>query len=77
MAVTNSVNQSSDGYIWIGTDGAELVRYDGKSFEEITNPNSDNNHHIANISFYEEDVLFASSIKDFSNILRRTILLRN
>ncbi len=65
MAVTNSVNQSSDGYIWIGTDGAELVRYDGKSFEEITNPNSDNNHHIANISFYEEDVLFASSYKGF------------
>ena len=65
MAVINSVNQSDDGYIWVGTDGAELVRFDGENFEEIRIPNTDNNHHISDISFYESDVLFASLYKGF------------
>ncbi len=69
MAVITSVNQSPDGYIWVGTDGAELVRYDGRSFEEIKLPNNDNNHHIPHISCAKGEVLFASRYKGFYRYL--------
>lgn len=65
MATITSVNQSADGYIWVGSDGAELVRYDGKLFEEIEVSNANNNHHIRHISFDGENVLFASQYKGF------------
>lgn len=65
MAAIMSVNQSDDGYLWIGTDGAELVRFDGENFKEIRIPNTDNNHHISEISFSESDVLFSSLYKGF------------
>ena len=65
MASTLSLNQSSDGNIWVGTDGAGLVRFDGKSFEEIRLKNMDNDHHVKNISFDGSDILFASVYKGF------------
>ena len=65
MATINNINQSEDGYIWVGTDGAELVRYDGHTFEELKLPAIDDNHHIPNISFYKKEVLFASRYKGF------------
>ncbi len=65
MATVTSVNQSKDGYIWVGTDGAEMVRYDGKKFTEIRIPGAENTHHVINISFSESDVLFASQYKGF------------
>lgn len=72
MASINSINQSEDGYIWVGTDGAELVRFDGQTFEELKLPEIDDNHHISNISFYEKEVLFASRYKGFYSYIPST-----
>lgn len=65
MAVTNCINQSDDGYLWIGTDGSELVRFDGDEFKEIVTSGDDNSHHINQISFRGDDVYFASRYKEF------------
>lgn len=66
MAAIKAVNQSEDGLIWIGTDGAGLVRYDGLAFDEIQfSEEVENAHHITHISFYEKQVLFASLYKGF------------
>ena len=35
MGAVNCMGQSDDGYLWLGTDGASLVRFDGKNFEEV------------------------------------------
>ncbi|MDX2360478.1 MAG: PAS domain S-box protein [Crocinitomicaceae bacterium] len=65
MASVLCVNQSSDGYLWIGTDGAELIRFDGQTFVEIHLPGQNNNHHIENISFDNSNVHFSSRYKGF------------
>lgn len=65
MATINHLAQSPDGYLWIGTDGSELVRYDGKNFLEIRDPNGDNNHHFTSIFPYGDSVLFGSRYKGF------------
>jgi PAS domain S-box-containing protein len=65
MAVIDAVNQSEDGTIWIGTDGAGLVRFDGTSFEELSLSSDDNAHHITHLSVSEEKVFFSSRYKGF------------
>ncbi len=65
MGAINCMNQSDDGYLWLGTDGAELIRFNGKSFEEIQFKDQDNNHHIRSISFEGKDVLFSSQFKGY------------
>ncbi len=46
MAKINSFTQSEDGYLWIGTDGTALIRFDGKKFEEIHLNSDQNNFHF-------------------------------
>lgn len=65
LGTINCIEQSADGYLWIGTDGAELVRYDGQEFKEIFTEKSDNNHHVTNISFDNNEILIASRYKGF------------
>lgn len=72
MASINCVSQSNDGYVYIGTDGAELVRYNGSTFEEIRDPDGDNNHHFQNIFFHNDEILFASLYKGFYSINKNT-----
>ena len=71
FASINCLAQSNDGYIWLGTDGAELVRYDGNSFEEIRFKNGDNNHHYSSISFDGDNILFSSQYKGFFSYSRK------
>jgi PAS domain S-box-containing protein len=73
MAAINCIQQSSDGYLWIGTDGAELVRFNGKEFEEMTFAGSDdNNHHYRNLFFDGDNILFASQYKGFYSYSKST-----
>ncbi|MDC0257511.1 SpoIIE family protein phosphatase [Crocinitomicaceae bacterium] len=58
-------DQSDDGYIWIGTEGTPLVRFDGKEFVEIRVKGQDFDHHIMDIEFYRDTVFFASQFKGF------------
>lgn len=67
----NCLAQSNDGYIWLGTDGAELVRFDGSSFEEIRFKSGDNNHHYSNITFDGDNILFSSLYKGFFSYSRK------
>lgn len=71
FASINCLAQSNDGYIWLGTDGAELVRYDGNTFEEIRFKNGDNNHHYTSISFDGDNILFSSLYKGFFSYSRK------
>jgi PAS domain S-box-containing protein len=65
MASIKSIAQSEDGYIWIGTDGGPLMRYNGSDFEEIIVEDGDNNHHAANLYLEADTVYFASQYKGY------------
>jgi len=65
MASITSLAQSKDGYLWIGTDGAPLMRFDGKNFEEVLEKSGDNNHHANNVNIEGDSILFASQFKGF------------
>ncbi len=65
MASINCLDQTSDGYIWIGTDGGDLIRFDGDNFHEIRVDGSDNNHHFKSFTQYGDSILFASAYKGF------------
>ncbi|MCR9171706.1 MAG: SpoIIE family protein phosphatase [bacterium] len=58
-------DQSDDGYIWIGTEGTPLVRFDGKEFVEIRTKGQDFDHHITDIEYYNDTVFFSSQYKGF------------
>ena len=57
--------QSDDGYIWIGTEGTPLVRFDGKEFVEIRVNGQDNDHHITHIDYFKDTVFFSSQYKGY------------
>ncbi|XOV66911.1 MAG: SpoIIE family protein phosphatase [Fluviicola sp.] len=57
--------QSDDGYIWIGTEGTPLVRFDGNEFVEIRVEGQDVDHHITDIDYHRDTVFFASQYKGF------------
>ncbi len=57
--------QSEDGYIWIGTEGTPLVRFDGKEFVEIRVEGQDFDHHIMNLEYHRDTIFFASEYKGF------------
>lgn len=71
MATINCLEQTADGYIWIGTDGGDLVRYNGDQFEEIREKNGDNNHHFMQINAYGDSLMIASQYKGFIAFLRK------
>jgi len=70
IASVNCITQTKDGYIWLGTDGAELVRYDGNEFEELHFKNGDDNHHYSNFSMDGDNLLFSSLYKGFFSYSR-------
>lgn len=72
IASVNCLTQTNDGYIWLGTDGAELVRYDGNSFEELRFKNGENNHHYSSFSVDGDNILFSSLYKGFFSYSRKT-----
>ena len=71
-ASINCIEQTKDGYIWLGTDGGELVRFDGNSFEEIHFKNGDDNHHFNSFSIDGDNILFSSLYKGFYSYSRKT-----
>lgn len=70
MAKINSLAQSEDGYLWIGTDGAALVRFDGKKFEEIQMKNPQKNFHFNDLVTIGDDVYFATAYSGFRRYSR-------
>lgn len=66
------VDQSDDGYLWIGTEGTPLVRFDGKEFVEVRVKGQDYEHHITHIDYFQDTVFFASQYKGFFGYARQT-----
>ncbi len=56
-----SVAEDQDGFIWFGTDGAGLIRYDGKDFDNLTEFQGRTSRHISNISFSKDNILYFST----------------
>ncbi len=71
-ASINCITQTNDGYIWLGTDGGELVRFDGTTFHEIHFKNGDNNHHFSHFSIDGDNLLFSSLYKGFYSFSRKS-----
>lgn len=56
-----SVAEDHDGFIWFGTDGAGLIRYDGKTFDNLSKFQGRTSRHISNISFSKDNILYFST----------------
>ena len=70
----NCISQSSDGYLWLGTDGGELVRFDGENFHEL-DFKENSNHTFNNIYCHGDTVLFASFYKGFFQYSKKQDIL--
>jgi PAS domain S-box-containing protein len=55
-----TVEESDDGYLWFGTDGAGLIRYDGQAFDYLEDIQGRNNRHVNDIFFHENRILFST-----------------
>ncbi|RFC54475.1 SpoIIE family protein phosphatase [Brumimicrobium aurantiacum] len=63
-----SVEESNDGYIWFGTDGAGLLRYDGADFNSLVEIQGRNNRHVNNITFHKDDILFSTRFRSIFSL---------
>lgn len=70
MSKINSFEQSKDGYLWIGTDGGALIRFDGKNFEESQIKNQQKNFHFNDLVSKGDDVYIATSYSGFRKFSR-------
>lgn len=65
IASIRSVTQSDDGTIWIGTDGAGLVKFDGHEFTQVNVPNYNSSFHINDIIQYGDSIIFSTQYSGF------------
>jgi len=55
-----TVAESEDGYLWFGTDGGGLLKFDGKSFNYLEKEQGRNNRHVNHIFFKDDKLLFTT-----------------
>lgn len=73
MSSVLSLAQDKHGYIWIGTDGAGLQRYDGKTVKQIIGGN-DSEHHVTSIDPKINAIYFSSKYYGFYKYERKKII---
>jgi PAS domain S-box-containing protein len=61
IATVSSLLSSKDGNIWLGTDGAGLIRFNGSSFQEFSDGSM--RHHITSIAEKGNKLYFTSKYK--------------
>lgn len=65
MAAIKSIHQSDNGLLWIGSDGAGLITYDGYDFNSIRVKNFNSNFHIQSIHEHGDSILLATQYNGF------------
>jgi PAS domain S-box-containing protein len=76
IATVSSLHSSKDGNIWLGTDGAGLIRFNGSSFQELSDESM--RHHITSISENGKNLFFTSKYKGvFVHSDEKTVQLVN
>jgi PAS domain S-box-containing protein len=65
-----SVSQDQNGFIWLGTDGAGLIRFDGSSFDDLQALQGRNTKHVSGISFSKDNQLFFAT--EYNGFFRST-----
>lgn len=70
MSKVNSFEQSKDGYLWIGTDGGAMIRFDGNEFEELEIKGSQKNFHFNDIVSKGDDLYIATAYSGFRKYSR-------
>ncbi|MEX1192078.1 MAG: PAS domain S-box protein, partial [Brumimicrobium sp.] len=59
-----SVKEADDGYIWFGTDGAGLMRFDGKNIDYLEDVQGRTNRHVNSIAFKSNgNILFTTQYR--------------
>ncbi len=64
MESTLSSAQDGKGYLWVGTDGAGLMRFDGLHFHEVGPAGKSFQYHVSSIYTKPDGTLFFSSLYD-------------
>ncbi len=55
-----TIEESQEGYLWFGTDGGGLMRFDGKTFNYLEHEQGRNNRHVNHISFKDKKLFFTT-----------------
>ncbi|MBI2257903.1 MAG: PAS domain S-box protein [Flavobacteriia bacterium] len=56
----SSIEQDENGYLWVGTEGAGIQKFDGIQFITPKNIGGQDEHHVSNISIKKNDIYFSS-----------------
>ncbi len=74
LSSISSIIESNDGHIWLGTEGAGLVKFDGIRFTDFTYNNFDNKRFVRHLYLGENGSIFVSSFyKGFSEITKEGV----
>jgi PAS domain S-box-containing protein len=73
MANVTLTLQTEDGLIWIGTDGAGLISYDGQEFKEFNQSGVDSDHHVTSLFESNNILYFTSKYKGLFKIEKKQI----
>lgn len=60
-----TVEEADDGYLWFGTDGAGLMRYDGREFDYLETVQGRNSRHVNQLSFDKDRIIFSTLYRGF------------
>lgn len=61
-----TVAEGPQGYIWLGSDGAGLIKYDGKTFDYLEDKQKKRKRHISAISFGKnQEVYYGTQYRGF------------
>lgn len=60
LADINCLYQTEDGLLWLGTDGAGLLTYNGYYFNDVLSNDINNDHHVTSIVEDNKTIYFTS-----------------
>lgn len=64
MESTLSTTQDGKGYLWVGTDGGGLMRFDGKKFSEVGPKGKNFQYHVSSMFPTTDDAIYFTTLYD-------------